>query len=787
MVVSKCKLNSFLFVRLVCLACVCVSLCYQPALAESQLDLAAQQLQNGYYRAALSSYEQILSDTQQTSSTQQELVAEAGLGHTLYLLNHPQQALIHLQHALNLAQTTPSTHKAQIHYYLNLVYAQLKNQEKAAQHWTQAMNTAKQETNLILQAYLHLSAIKSAIQLDSLNQAFTSLDTLLQTKNKRQQDWGIIYLNAAEHRIRHRLLGSVPVRDRQRIRQSYQYLHQAQKHTPKTALRPQAQIAGLTGQLYEIDGRHEEALALSVQALSFARKANAKDLLMLYEWQAGRLYKQLGQSKAALDSYRRAVSYVEAIRQDIPVQYQDGKSSFKELLGPIYLGLVDLILQEAPIKPDDQQSLLHESRDILEKLKQTELEDFFQDRCLIQAQAKFSLDNIRSDTVVLYPVILPDRFEWLVSHNGKLQQIKINHSMNLLDLRIRTYTTSLRNGYKNQDNQKLYNILFKPLEPFLQQQKIKTLVYIPDGVLRLLPLSVLSDGKQYLIERYAIATIPGLNLLNAKVDSSKIEQSLLVGLSQPTVEAVSQLPQSMLSQLGGYSPKLNDENQRGLKAKNRSINPPLSSIFNQQSKPVTDIKVWASQQHFLEGLTTAFTLPGVTQEIKQIAKGLPNQTLLNQQFTLDNFQQQASLENYGIVHIASHGFFSGDSKDSFIMTYDKLLTIDQLEDLLRGRNPNRPVNMLTLSACQTAEGDDRAPLGLSGVAIKANAQTALGSLWPISDTATVKLMDHFYQQLIQHQQGKAKALQFSQQQLIKDPKTNHPFYWAPFILVGHWD
>ncbi len=750
-----------------------------PALAENLLADATKQLQNGFYRIALSSYEHVLEDALRTGSLHKQRLAEAGLGHTLYLLNRPQKAIKHLKLALTLLDQKSAGVAGQIHYYLSLVSAQLKDKSAFKTHWQQSMNIANQQSDTLLQAYLQLASIKWAKDKNSFDQHLQQINSLLAgVTDKTNLAWGIIHLNLAEHLIQHQILGTLQFHEHQRIRQSHRHLQQARQYLAKADLRSHAKLMGLQGLLYETKKRYPEALNLSLQALDLAQKTSAQDLLMLYEWQSGRLYKKLERSSLAISSYRRAISHVKAIRQDIPISYQDGKSSFKELLGPLYRDLADLLLVEATQKQaDEKQLLLNEARGFLEQLKQAELEDFFQDRCLIQNQQKFSLDSVAEDTAILYPVLLPDRFEWLVGIKGHLQQIQIKLSRDLLSDKIRQYTSDLRDGWDSTENQTLYQLLFKPLEPLLQQQNIKTLVYIPDGVLRLLPLSVLSDGQHYLIERYSIATLPGLNLLNARTEMAETGKSLLVGLSNPSVEAISQLPESILARLTGIRADKETSNQPiqidNTQSSEISIEIDQTGFTNHQSRDLTD-------------LAKEMALPGVAAEIKLLAKKLSNRVLLNEEFTLDNFQKEVVRSDYNIIHIASHGFFGGDSKDSFIMTYNKMLTIDKLENLLRGRKQDNPLNMLTLSACQTAEGDDRAPLGISGVAIKANAQTALGSLWPISDEASVKLMSTFYQQLIIEKKSKAKALQIAQQELINDPKLNKPFYWAPFILVGHW-
>ena len=121
------------------------------------------------------------------------------------------------------------------------------------------------------------------------------------------------------------------------------------------------------------------------------------------------------------------------------------------------------------------------------------------------------------------------------------------------------------------------------------------------------------------------------------------------------------------------------------------------------------------------------------------------------------------------------------------MAYDQILTLDTIERLLlAGQSNQSPIELLTLSACQTAEGDDRSPLGLSGIALKAKVRSVLGSLWPVPDKATTQLMKTFYSQLSSTQMTKAQALQHTQLELLRKQKYKHPYYWAAFILVGNW-
>ncbi|MCH9639804.1 MAG: CHAT domain-containing protein, partial [Betaproteobacteria bacterium] len=665
-----------------------------------------------------------------------------------------------------------------------------------------ALCSAMQHGDTVLQAFLYLASIKRATDIVDLDNQLEKLEELLlQEENNVNQNWGIIHLNVAEHLIRQHSKETSLHSERDSVRRVHGHLQLAKKHLPETALRPQSQILGLRGLLYENDKRYDEALVLSRQAIELANQISAQDLLISHEWQVGRLYKSKGNRAEAIDNYRRAVSHVEAIRQDIPVRYQDGKSSFNELLGPLYQQSIDLLLQEAASKENDKQKqkLLSKVRILLEQFKQDELEDFLQDRCINRNDTKFSLDQIEVGTAVLYPILLPDRFEWLVGINNKLHQIQIfeftdlegnKHSgegfFDQLNEGIPDFIKDLRGGWDSPWSQfmfkGLYKSLFKPLQSLLtvQDVEIETLVYIPDGIMRLLPLSMLQDEdkNEYLIERYAIVTVPGLSLLNARIDMPKQVKSLLVGLSVPSNEMMRNLPQSM--QASREQEKFNSQS---------------CSLDKENFQPVAVTRT-SNNQHAVQDdstrklseLAETYRLPCADHEVTELEIILSEYQplkLLNDEFKRDDFQKELR-KNYDIVHIASHAHFDNNYKDSFIMSYDKPLELDKFEDLLGAQIQGNSINMISLSACVTAEGNDRAPLGFSGVALKANVKTVLGTLWLVDDAATAKLMKTFYRKLIKESYSKANALQEAQKELIKSEKWSDAKYWAPFILIGHW-
>ena len=160
--------------------------------------------------------------------------------------------------------------------------------------------------------------------------------------------------------------------------------------------------------------------------------------------------------------------------------------------------------------------------------------------------------------------------------------------------------------------------------------------------------------------------------------------------------------------------------------------------------------------------------------------------LMNAKFVQGNVDKEFATDSYSIVHIASHGHFDADARKTFVLTYDGKLSLDQLERMIRpSQLRDQPVELLTLSACQTAAGDDRAALGLGGIAVKAGARSAFATLWFVNDEASSMLVADFYTNL-HGGISKAKALQKAQIKLLSNPLYGHPCYWAPYLIIGNW-
>ncbi len=486
---------------------------------------------------------------------------------------------------------------------------------------------------------------------------------------------------------------------------------------------------GYQGQLYEMADRPEDALRLTRQAVFHAQEANEPKSLYLWQWQTGRLLRRQGDMDGAIDAYRRAAYSIQTIKDDLSAECSSGYHiSYRETVGPVFLELADLLLKRSRDgnRPDQSEKDLLEARSAIEELKIVELQDYFEDECV----ARYTEDTMPlrqidlSHVIAIYPVILPERTELIVSTPDGVRQFTVPISATSLSQKILTFRQHLEQPGADdfmEEARLLYRMLMAPVETdaALSAMDIDTLIFIPDGPLRTIPMAALHDGRQFLVQKYAIATTPGLTLTT----SSRVRREGMKLL-------VSALTESVL----GYAP-----------------------------------------------------LPYVASELDSLQALYPCDILKDETFTIPSFDKTLRESNYPVVHIASHGQFNRDHRNTFLLAYNQKITMDDLEHLMGySRFRREPVQLLTLSACQTALGDDQAALGLAGVAIKAGVRSALATLWFVNDEATSELISGFYKSLKDETVTKAQALQSAQRALISSDQFHHPAYWAPFLLIGNW-
>ena len=139
---------------------------------------------------------------------------------------------------------------------------------------------------------------------------------------------------------------------------------------------------------------------------------------------------------------------------------------------------------------------------------------------------------------------------------------------------------------------------------------------------------------------------------------------------------------------------------------------------------------------------------------------------------------------FPVVHIATHGQFSSQAENTFILAYDRKINVKELDALLRNRDRegSNPIELLVFSACETARGDDRAALGLAGVAVRAGARSTLATLWQVSDRSTAELMAEFYRELAAPNTSKALALRRAQLSIMKQRRYAIPYFLGSIHL-----
>ncbi|MFT4714318.1 MAG: CHAT domain-containing protein [Candidatus Azotimanducaceae bacterium] len=475
-----------------------------------------------------------------------------------------------------------------------------------------------------------------------------------------------------------------------------------------------AKLSEAKGDLTNAQKQIREAILLSVN--------NSPEQTYLWQWQLGRVLAKTGDRQAAITNYEQAIETLALVQGEL---LKGSYLVFRERILPVYNELIDLLLLQAQASSSEsqRQRLLAKVQGAIEAFNKSEILDYFDDDCVLPAVST-RLADIANDTVVVYPILLADRVVILTKLPTGMHQYVSRIALGELKVLVQEFRDYLQGDGNatteeiQETGAELYDVLIKPIAKALEAENIRRIVFVPAAQLRMIPMSALYDGSQYLVEQYEIATTLGLTLTDPH---------------QPVTEKVKPL-------IGGISD---------------------------------------SVQGFVE-------LPGVRAEVDAINAQLGGDVMMNQNFTLAEVEKSMSEGDYNMIHLATHGVFQGEAANSFLLAYEDKLTLDKLQDTIGARRfLGNPLDLLVLSACETAAGNDRAALGLAGVSLKAGARSTIASLWPISDEGTSLLMVDFYRNL-QNGQSKSAALRTAQLKLINNPLFKHPNSWSPFLLIGNW-
>ncbi len=688
----------------------------------SQLYLSA-----GLYQQALESIETALVLAEKTGNQTRVASATGALGNVYIAMGRLDEAHEHLSGGLAIARELANVSlSAVILNNLGNLLTSMNRHREAFQSYMESASLADRSGNQSLAVTAFANAAVASLKNGQPNESKELFDKALNKSrglaNSHDKAFGLIKIGQGYYDLCPHLSGE---RDPLLVL-AFNALNQAANVAEDiNDLRAVSYAWGYLGKVYEDERRYEEALQLTRRAAYAAQQVNAPESLYQWQWQTGRLLKVLGKIEEAISAYRHALDTLQSIRHEMYSGYGKQQYSFRETLGPLYFELIDLLLIKADSiqKPELIAGYLLEARERVEMLKVVELQDYFQDECVnISEHRVASLDTISKTAVVIYPIILRDRTELLVSLPGGLKRFSIPVSKDSLTKEVREF----RNGLVDQRSRKylpharkLYDWLIRPLEPDLANFPVDALVFVPDGSLRTVPMAALHDGKNFLIKKYPLAITPGLNLTDPRAIQRQDIKLFALGLTESSQ---------------GFPP-----------------------------------------------------LPYVAEELEAIHDLYGGKMLMDKDFLLSDVEQTLLEEPFNIIHIASHGQFKNDADKTFLLTYDDKLSLERLDQCIGYfRFRKETLELLTLSACETAVGDERAALGLAGVAVKAGARSAVATLWNIYDRATVVLVSEFYRQLRDPSVTRAVALQRAQLKLLGDPAFEHPVFWSPFLLINNW-
>ncbi len=687
----------------------------------SQINQTQAQRRLGLYREALDTLKRVNASFKEQPDTLLKAKELKSLGDALQAVGELNQAQKILEQSLAIAQKLPVPESIASTLLSLGNTARLQKQPAAALNFYQRAAAESPSPNLQIQA--RVNQLSLLIDQKQWSQTLTLIPEI--QSNLAQLPLSRTAVNArinlAQSLMKIAKQGNISSSSSSEIAQLLATaVQQAQSLKDKRTL---AYALGNFGGLYEQKKQWNHAQELTEKALLLAQGINASDIAYRWQWQLGRILKEEGNREGAIAAYSQAVNTLQSLRSDLVAVSSEVQFSFRENVEPIYRELVGLLLLPGTAS---EQSNLIKAREVIESLQLAELDNFFQDACL---NAKpIQIDQIDQTAAVFYPIILSDRLEVILALPGQplrqyttsLPKEQIEKTLNSLPDAATFLRRRLSLKHFLEPSQQVYNWLIRPVEAELAASGVKTLVFVPDGAIRNIPLSALHDGEHYLIEKYSVAIAPSMQLVDPQPLRQEQLKVLAFGLSEAR-----------------------------------------------------------------EGFSA---LPNVQLELEGIKAEVESEIVLNDSFTSVNFQQAIESFSFPIIHLATHGQFSSRASDTYILTWDNPINAKNFGDLLRTPQGTRtrPIELLVLSACKTAKGDERAALGLAGVAVRAGTRSTLASLWVVSDEATASLMTAFYEELAKNQTTKAEALRRAQLTILQDKEFAHPYYWAPFVMVGNW-
>ncbi|HAA31738.1 MAG TPA: hypothetical protein DCE56_33630 [Cyanobacteria bacterium UBA8553] len=692
----------------------------------------AQALQSlGMFRRSLNIIEQV----QQALKTQPNSSIKATGLHSLGLIwqaiGNLQQSQNVLKESLAVAQSLNSASDISAALFsLGNTARGLEEMPTALQYYLRAAETA---TNPLSQVEAQLNQLKLLIHLKWFTDAWSLLPSIQNHLGNLPPSRDAIYaqVNFAESLMQ--LLEVQPTNSKNipRYQDIAQLLAKAvQQAKTLNDQKAESLALGTLGKLYTTTQQWSEAQSLTQQALILSERINATDISYQWQWQLSQVLTHNGKIESELS---------EARRESALAANQQAVDTLKSLRSDLVAMNPDVRFSfQEQIEPiyrnfvslllqSPSQEHLKQARNVIESLQLAELENFFRTPCL-KAKAE-QIDTVIEQgdarAAVIYPIILPDRLAVIVSLPGQ----PLNHySTKLPQTAVEETISQMR---------QTMSLAFSQQEGILVSQKVY------DWLIRPIEAQLVKQGIKTLV-----FVLDGVlrNVPMAALHDG--QQYLIEKYSIALTSGLQLLEPRSLKQLQ------------------------LRSLTGGLTEP---------RQGFS-------ALPGVEEEVRQISAKIPSEILLNDKFTRAALENRIDALPVAVVHLATHGEFSSKPEKTFLLTWDERLNVNTLSQLLKTReqkNP-QPIELLILSACQTARGDKRAALGLAGLAVRSGVRSTLATLWSVNDQSTAKTIVEFYRHLVQKDANRAEALRQAQLSVLKQKQYQHPYYWAPFVLVGNW-
>lgn len=699
---------------------------------KAQLLLAQAKMQLGEFLNARELLRDVVEQTQSPALRTIAAEAMASLGNVYIALGDQTQAELALRRAIELSVT--SAEKASAYNNLGNHYAVLANYRLALANYRAAHESGEKSQDGQLQAQALANMAQASTGLEDFPAAIKQIRRSLELVQQMAPTHGkVILLLNLGYQLMSPEFGLLEPQHKKRAEQLLKAAQQiAEEGDDKLRTAYALHYQAL---LLERSGRKADALRLTEQALLHAQSVGsnqAGNLLGQLSWQAGRLLASENESAKAISYYRDATAYFRPLRNVISIRYDRRENAYETTIKPLYDEYVSVLFSQVASEPPKKRSaLLREIRDSLEEIKAAELTDYFEDSCVEDLKAKTrSIAEVSSSALIIYPVSLKDRIELLLHlPDGEI----INLPVTMPRAELRASVNDWREYLESPTNQHRRQgaALYEALVSPYEEK-------LDDWGIE--TLVFVPDAELRLVPMAALWDARDRKFL---VEKYPVAVTPGVSLTDPR--------------------RINTRKSRSLYA---GIS---KAIFNFNA------------------------LPAVRDELKGSQSVFNGKVLIDEDFTRDELTTDLKNPAINILHFATHGVFSKDARQSFILSYDGKLYIDDLaEKIGTFKFRDNPLDLLVLSACETARGDEKAALGLSGVAIKAGARSAVGTLWKVGDYAASLLIQKFYAALKKPGVSRAQALQQAQISLMqeREPQSNasyrYPAFWSPFILINSW-